>query len=130
MRRPKALAEVLEATSPVTLFETVPAKMAQHGRVEGFEALRDLLLNNWQTLSGSLGIPLQALLKLVLETDRHALFAMMAEEKLGETASTKNKTQRWFQDYLKGEVDEAMHPDNKLMELPSMDFSEDKDGGE
>ncbi len=124
---PPPLAQRFESESidaPVIedkLFESVPATMGRRGRVEGFESLRDLLLTNWQALSSAYGIPLHALLKLVLETDRHALFAMMAEEKLGDSMNTKNKAQRWFQDYLGGDVETSLHPETNMTELPGAD---------
>jgi hypothetical protein len=65
-------------------------------RVRGFEQLRDTLLTEWVALSTR--IPLHALLKLVLETDRHALYAMVAESKVDRTEDVD----RWsaFQKWL------------------------------
>lgn len=108
MPRPRKLSETLDValptSSPAPLFETVPAVMERGGRVAGFEALRDLLLNNWQVLAASYNIPLQGLLKLVLETDRHALFAAISEEKLGDADQSKHKRLKAFQEYLEGET--------------------------
>lgn len=119
--RPTPLAEmlkdapVLPSTAP--LFETIPAKLAE-GRVEGFESLRDTLLANWRSLATEFEIPLPQLLKLVLETDRHALFAALSEEKLGDASQAKIRAHKQFQDYLHGEVDMSLLPEVKLSEAP------------
>lgn len=126
-RKPKSLADVLSEhppLSPKELFETVPGVMQTRGRVEGFEALRDLLLANWRDLAAGYNIPLHALLKLVLETDRHALFAMLSEEKLGDADRAKQGRYKWFQQYLEGEVDSPLPPEEKLAELPANEVSD------
>lgn len=102
--------------------------MRDSGRVEGFESLRDLLLANWRELAAAYDIPLQALLKLVLETDRHALFAMLSEEKLGDADKSKQRAHKWFQDYLMGEVDGPLSPETKLADLPSGAVSGEDNG--
>jgi len=119
--KPKSVAELLITTPPPSVdprFETVPGIMQNKGRVEGFESLRDMLLANWRELAAQFEIPLPQLLKLVLETDRHALFAAIAEEKLGDADRTKQKKWEWFQGFLGGDVDVPLSPDEKLSELP------------
>ena len=111
-------------------FEIVPDVMRRRGRVEGFEALRDLLLEHWQGLAREYNIPLQALLKLVLETDRHALFAALSEEKLGDADQAKQRRWTWYQQYLTGAVDDPAPPDEKLSELPGENTQiEENNGG-
>lgn len=78
----------------------VPAIIGESGRVKGFEAIRDMLLASWQYFARSSN-PL-AVLKSVLEMDRHALFAEVAAIK----ASGKFDQDKWeaYQRYLAGEV--------------------------
>lgn len=109
-KKPVPLAEAL-ASPPPKLFAELPSVMQQDGRVAGFEGLRDMLLANWRGLAAEFDIPLQALLKLVLETDRHALFAQVSEEKLGDADRSKQKKMKWFQDYLEGEVESVPLPE-------------------
>lgn len=90
--------------TPVKLenfFVLVPSLIAQEGRIKGFEKLRDLILEHWEEFGPSTS-PFAAI-KMALETDRHALFAQVAE---GKTKATELDT-RWkeYQQYLKGEVD-------------------------
>lgn len=98
---PNSLAEILQTSSPgEPLFESLPERMREDGRVAGFEALRDMLLRDWRSLAAEFEIPLPQLLKLVLDTDRHALFAALSEEKMGDANEAKVKRIRAFQDWL------------------------------
>lgn len=83
-------------------FEGAVARLARDGRVKGFEQLRDELLTHWRWLAHYRD-PL-AIIKTVLETDRHALFAQLSEQK----AADKFQLDAWraFQKYLEGEVSE------------------------
>lgn len=115
---PVPLSELIPVSPATSSFEDVPNIMEAKGRVSGFEAMRDMILSNWRALAAEYEIPLPALLKLVLETDRHALFAAMAEEKMGDADRSKQKKWAWFQEFLEGKVDVPLSPDEKLSELP------------
>lgn len=130
MAEPKSLADVI-ANKPKTtaLFETIPDVMKSGGRVEGFEALRDLILANWRDLAREFDIPLHALLKLVLETDRHAIFALMSEEKLGDGDKTALRNYKWFQNFLLRGVDSPLPPETKLSEMPGDAPEQEEDNG-
>jgi len=80
----------------------VPDVIASGGRVAGFEYLRDRLLRDWEGFIGK-GVNAYSALKLVIETDRHAMFAeVQAAKKKGETDA---KMWENFQRYLHGEVE-------------------------
>ena len=87
------------AESGSLIFQSIPAILHKQGRIEGFEALRDALLEHVDELSSN---PL-AVIKMVLETDRHALFAQVAEEK----ARLKRDVEAYdeFRRYLAGDID-------------------------
>ena len=109
------IAESMDVTPD--MLTDIPGKLHDNGRVAGFEALRDELLTNWRTLLDF--IPLPALVKLVLETDRHALFSLVAEAKL----SDRFDREKWdsFQEYLRGEVSEPPRVDTgalKALQTP------------
>lgn len=109
MGRPKPFAQVFAETPVDAAVETVPLAdvvdtLQTSGRVAGFEQLRDALLTNWRSLASS-GIPLTAIVKMVLETDRHALFALISEEKLGDKDSQKQKIMENYQDFLRGKTE-------------------------
>ena len=115
---PVALAELLSSVPAVPVedpeFERTPGELAERGRVAGFEHLRNELLRHWRVLHREYHIPLAALLKLVLETDRHILFAQLATLKLGDADSLRQQQWRWFREYLRGEhtspVSEEIEP--------------------
>jgi hypothetical protein len=88
-------------TSPAGFFRDIPKTIAEKGRVKGFEALRDKVLTDWETLSGFCNA--YSLLKLAIESDRHAMFAAVAEEK-ARGAFDREIWER-YQDYLHGNVD-------------------------
>lgn len=97
-------------------FSGVPALIREHGRARGFERLRDIVLENPEMLAtiGKDNVPVgnyAAALKLVIELDRHALFARASEAKVQEKAGDA-----WsqFQEYLQAdEVTEAAKPPKK-----------------
>lgn len=106
MPKPRAFAEQFVDPPVDAAVETLPLAnvvetLQTTGRVAGFEQLRDALLTNWRSLA-SMGLPLTAIIKMILETDRHALFALLAEEKLGERDASKQKGLENFQEFLKG----------------------------
>lgn len=121
MSNPIPLANLIAQSPPSDkLFSEVPATFKAEGRVAGFEAIRDMILSNWRDLVAEFEIPLPTLLKLVLETDRHALFAAISEEKLGDASDAKLGRYKWFQGFLEGEIDIPPSPaGNKHAELPS-----------
>lgn len=82
-------------------FAEIPQIIASKGRVRGFEAIRDRVLTHWESLSRICNP--YSLLKLAIESDRHALFAVVAEEK-ARGAFDRDLWER-YQDYLHGNVD-------------------------
>lgn len=88
---------------PLKIFEKIPKLIAKKGRVAGFEKLRDMALEDWETLSAKMN-PYSAL-KLCIEFDRHAMFAEVAQEK-AKGAFDRDLWDK-FQEYLHGNVDVA-----------------------
>lgn len=86
---------------PLRLFADIPDVIRAKGRVRGFEALRDRLLEDWETLAGTCN-PYN-LLKLAIEADRHAMFSAVSEEK--NRGSFDRELWERYQDYLHGNVD-------------------------
>lgn len=86
-----------EAGNP---FDTVPALIHEHGRVRGFEKMRDVLLSSYHRLGQD---NLLAVLKMVIELDRHALMSEVAQAK--QRARFEQEAWERFQSYLRGEVD-------------------------
>lgn len=82
---------------PPPLLGEIPGIIGAEGRVRGFEKLRDVLLANAERLG-----PLLAVIKTILETDRHALFAAVAAEKQRHDEATEQWN--WYKKYLSGEV--------------------------
>lgn len=109
--------EVPRGTDTVPLSEVVDT-LQTTGRVAGFEQLRDALLTNWRSLAG-MGVPLTQIIKMVLETDRHALFALLSEEKLGDRDTQKQKSLENFQEYLQGKTDIPVLGLDTKKELPA-----------
>jgi len=88
-----------ELTTPP--LKKIPKVIRRKGRVRGFEALRDKLLTDTEAMLAS-GLSLYNVIKLVIELDRHALFAGVQEEKQrGKFDTTKYDE---MQKYLEGEV--------------------------
>jgi hypothetical protein len=83
------------------MLKDVPAIMRE-SRIAGFEHLRDRLLTDWEEFI-SKGVNAYSALKLVIEMDRHALFAQVQADK----PKAKHDKDQWqeFQDYLKGKVE-------------------------
>ncbi len=97
------------------LFEKIPKLIKRKGRVAGFERLRDMALEDWETLSAKMN-PYSAL-KLAIEFDRHAMFAEVAQEK-NKGAFDRDLWEK-FQTYLQGGVQAA-----------PADAAEDSDSGQ
>jgi hypothetical protein len=87
---------------PNHIFARVPKIIRKRGRVKGFEAIRDLMLSQYETLA--LRMNPYNVIKLALESDRHALFAEVAEAK---SAGTGVHREMWdqFQSFLSGAVE-------------------------
>ena len=83
------------------IFEAFPKVFKKKGRVQGFEDLRDTLLANWETMMNK-GMNAYSIIKLVIETDRHAMFAEVQADK--RKAQFDQKVWEEFQDYLQGGV--------------------------
>ncbi len=92
----------------------IPDEIRSGGRVAGFEALRDALLAHWPDLVRVMSPA--AVIKAILETDRHAVFAQVAEEKARERFDLE--AWRQFQDWLRGRIDVPPAP-RRARELPS-----------
>jgi hypothetical protein len=105
-----------EAVKKFGMFARIPRIIKKKGRAKGFERVRDLVLTNWEML-GAVSNPLAAL-KLVLDVDKHAMFAEVAAEK----AKGAFDMQLWsqFQDYLEGKIEIAPGSEN-ARELPTGD---------
>lgn len=88
------------------VFADVPEIIAEQGRVKGFEQMRDRTLSNWEVLSSRLN-PYSAL-KLVIEFDRHAMFAEVAEAKT--KGAFNQELWKEYQDYLHGKVEVVPSP--------------------
>ena len=99
--------ETVEVTRPPGMLAEVPGVIAKSGRVAGYEHLRDRLLADWEQFIAR-GVNPYSALKLVIEMDRHAMFAdVQAEKKRGHF---HEKMWEDFQSYLRGEVDAAPDP--------------------
>ena len=86
--------ELLTPDPKPNVFVDVPKFIAEHGRVKGFEEMRDLVLVNWPAMSS-----VMAALKMALELDRHALMAEVALEKT--KGGDKDRKWREIQRYLR-----------------------------
>src|SRR5947209_512981 len=84
-------------------FGKIPKLIKGKGRAAGFVELRDMLLKDWEGMSARMN-PYSAF-KLILETDRHAMFAEVAAEKQKGTFDRELWDQ--FRDYLHGSVEAA-----------------------
>lgn len=82
-------------------FAHIPRVIKEEGRIRGFEEMRDTILRNWSSPALE-RMNAYSAIKAVLESDRHALFAGVAEAKTG-----KESDEKWakFQDYLEGKVE-------------------------
>lgn len=89
--------------NPSGTFSGVPRVIKQKGRVAGFEFMRDFVLDNWDTLKSQANP--YSMLKLALESDRHALFAEVAE--LRKQGKIEQEMVAELSDYLKGNIDSA-----------------------
>lgn len=96
------------------IFEKFPGIFAGEGRVKGFEKLRDELLSNWEVMMNK-GMNAYSVIKLVIETDRHAMFAEVQADK--KAAQYSQKVWEEFQGYLQGGVgsDEQVAADTGLI---------------
>ena len=85
----------------IGFFADIPGTIEAEGRVKGFERMRDKIFLDWETLSQRCNP--YSLLKLAIESDRHAMFSQIAEEKAKGTFDKD----LWlkYQDYLSGNVD-------------------------
>lgn len=85
----------------IGFFADIPEVIQEEGRVKGFERMRDKIFLDWETLSQRCNP--YSLLKLAIESDRHAMFSQIAEEKAKGTFDKD----LWlkYQDYLSGNVD-------------------------
>lgn len=83
------------------MFSRIPKTIRKKGRAKGFEKIRDMVLINWEMLS-AVSNPL-ATIKLVLEIDKHAMFAEVAAEK----AKGSFDKGLWdeYRDYLQGKIE-------------------------
>lgn len=98
----------------------IPGLISEVGRVKGFEALRDLILN---FRPEEVLLPWDKIVKMVLEVDRHALAAMVMEAKASTEVKGKEEYE-WFQTYLRGEVEIDTNPATQTGPL-----KEDASGG-
>ena len=94
-------------TGALRAFGEIPGLIKDSGRVVGFERMRDITLERWEELSARMNP--YSVLKLAIESDRHAMFSQLAEEKTkaGFDRSYYDK----FQNYLAGNVDIAPVPE-------------------
>lgn len=102
------------------IFEAFPKVFKKKGRVQGFEDLRDTLLANWETMMNK-GMNAYSIIKLVIETDRHAMFAEVQADK--RKAQFDQKVWEEFQDYLQGGVapaDDQVKADAETTQLAEL----------
>ena len=101
------------------LFEHFPKVFKKKGRVGAFEDLRDTLLANWETMM-SKGMNAYSVIKLVIETDRHAMFAEVQQDKKRQQFDQNVWAE--FQDYLHGGVgsDEQVQPGSQPEGAPAL----------
>lgn len=80
-------------------FSRIPKTIEKRGRAVGFTKIRDKLLKDWEFFSAASRSPL-AVLKTVIEMDRHAMFAEVQASKLDSTSDDRYAK---FQKYLEGD---------------------------
>lgn len=80
-------------------FSRIPKVIERRGRAKGFEKIRDKLLKDWEGMSVLTRNPL-AVLKTVIEMDRHAMFAEVQQAKASKYTDEQYEK---FQKYLEGE---------------------------
>lgn len=97
----------------------VPAIIGDKGRVAGFEHLRDRLLSDWETFIAR-GVNAYSALKLVIEMDRHAMFAEVQARK--QQGQFDQQLYADFQDYLHGEPN-ADPPNTSSADADSTDLT-------
>lgn len=97
----KPISEMIDDLESGGTLEDIPAVIETRGRVKGFEAIRDKLLIDWENFIGR-GMSPYAVLKLVIEMDRHAMFAENQKSKKDEL---DQKAYAEFQDYLHGKTE-------------------------
>ena len=111
------------------IFEAFPKVFKKKGRVQGFEDLRDTLLANWEMMMNK-GMNAYSIIKLVIETDRHAMFAEVQADK--RKAQFDNKVWEEFQDYLQGGVapaDDQVKADAETQRLAAISQEYEGDQG-
>lgn len=121
----KVLPNTEPAVAPEPMLAEVPDVIRDQGRVAGFEHLRDRMLSDWEKFIKA-GVNAYSALKLVIEMDRHAMFAeVQAEKKKGEVDQQKWD---WYQKYLQGQVDAAPlalvdEPDNRSTRTGGQEYN-------
>lgn len=90
-------------------FARIPKVIEKRGRAKGFEKIRDKLLKDWENLSAMTRSPL-AVLKTVIEMDRHAMFAEVQQAKASKYTDEQYEK---FQKYLEGDDTGASEDSDK-----------------
>lgn len=101
------------------MFSNVTGTIRKQGRVKGFEALRDFALDNWEFLKGHMNP--YSVIKLALESDRHALFAEIAE--MRKQGKFDVELYHDLSDFLKGKVDMAPDSTGEKVNIAPADTS-------